>query len=107
MDESRYLKFLMKEKYKLFENEDQIKQRSSVLKTIEVMVNQWQINIAVKTKKMLPEEAQSKPARVVSFGSYKIGAHFPETDLDLICVLPTYISQDEFFGSFKQLLLNT
>jgi poly(A) polymerase len=53
---------------------------------------------------MVEEEAEQYHAKIVCFGSYRLGAHFPQTDLDLICVLPSYITSDEFFESFKKYL---
>jgi poly(A) polymerase len=31
-----------------------------------------------------------------------MGVHFPHTDMDLICLLPNYISKDDFFSDFMR-----
>ncbi len=41
----------------------------------------------------------------MSFGSFKLGVHFPHADLDLICLFPTYISKDDFFTDFMEVLI--
>lgn len=35
-----------------------------------------------------------------------MGVHFPQTDMDLICLFPTYISKDDFFTDFMKVLQN-
>ena len=57
-------------------------------------------------KNISPAEANTRNARVLSFGSFKLGAHLPQTDLDLICLFPNYIDSEEFFSSFKELIRN-
>lgn len=33
-----------------------------------------------------------------------MGVHFPQTDMDLICVVPSYISKEDFFSDFMRVL---
>ena len=33
-----------------------------------------------------------------------MGVHFPDTDMDLICVFPSYIQQEDFFNIFKSVI---
>jgi len=33
-----------------------------------------------------------------------MGVHFPQTDIDLICLVPNYISKDDFFTDFMRVL---
>jgi poly(A) polymerase len=44
---------------------------------------------------------ESKKAKVLVFGSYRLGVHFAGTDIDTICVFPTFISKDDFLNDFK------
>lgn len=78
--------------------------RYKTIKEIESLINDWQQEIAVKNKKVEPIEARTRIAKVLSFGSFKLGAHLPQTDLDLICLFPNYIKSEEFFSDFKELL---
>ena len=44
---------------------------------------------------------ESKKAKVLVFGSYRLGVHFAGTDIDTICVFPSFISKEEFLDGFK------
>ena len=44
---------------------------------------------------------ESKKAKVLVFGSYRLGVHFTGTDIDTICVFPTFISKEEFLDDFR------
>lgn len=74
----------------------------SVLNSISTLVNEWQTRYATTVKKIPLTEI--RPSAVHSFGSFKMGIHFPQTDMDLICVLPSYISKDDFFTDFMRVL---
>ena len=45
-----------------------------------------------------------KMAKVLVFGSYKLGVHFKGTDIDTICVFPNFITKDEFQDGFKSFI---
>lgn len=92
----------MKEKYKIFEDNDQNERRLQVLNAISGLINRWQEDYVVRVHKLAPEAI--RPATVHSFGSFKMGVHFPQTDMDLICVFPSYISKDDFFTDFMRVL---
>lgn len=94
----------MRNKYKTMEDFEQKTKRLEVLAKIKEMVNNWQKECAVKDKKIHRDEAEKKPASVLTFGSYELQAHFPDTDMDLICVFPSYITNDDFFIKFKSQL---
>ena len=68
------------------------------------LVDKWQIDLAVNVKKIPAAEAESRHSQILQFGSYRIGVHFPSTDMDLICVFPSYIKQEDFFNIFKSVI---
>lgn len=65
------------------------------------IVETWYKKIGVEKKKMDPQLLESKKAKVLVFGSYRLGVHFTGTDIDTICVFPTFISKEEFLDDFK------
>jgi len=52
-------------------------------------------------KKMDRVMLETKKAKVLVFGSYRLGVHFAGTDIDSVCVFPNFVSKDEFWESFK------
>ena len=73
-----------------------------VLSSINQLVNNWQRVYAVIAKSIKEEDI--KQAQIHSFGSFKMGVHFPQTDMDLICLVPNYITKEDFFTDFMRYL---
>ena len=48
---------------------------------------------------------ENKKAKLLVFGSYRLGVHFQGTDIDAICVFPTFVAKEEFLDGFKAFLL--
>lgn len=55
---------------------------------------------------MSKEEAYKTHAYIYPFGSFKLGVQFDETDIDVICVVPNFINEGQFFNLFKKELEN-
>ncbi|CDW77806.1 poly polymerase gamma [Stylonychia lemnae] len=100
-EESSYLKFLMSERYHIYEDIAAKERRYEALQKLKEIINQWQIDHAVNVRKINQQEAQKRQSCLLPFGSYEMGVHFPDTDMDLICVFPQYILQEDFFNTFK------
>ena len=43
-------------------------------------------------------------AKIFLFGSYRLGVYGPDTDIDVLCVVPKNISRDLFFVAFEAML---
>lgn len=74
------------------------------MQKLRELLDSWQIEYAVKERKIKREDAERRHSSLLPFGSYELQVHFPETDMDLICVFPSYILQDDFFIKFKSLI---
>lgn len=61
-EESKYLKFLMKHKYPIFESEAQHEKRLKALDFLADIVDKWQIDLAVNVKMIAAAEAESRHA---------------------------------------------
>ncbi|EER17764.1 poly A polymerase, putative [Perkinsus marinus ATCC 50983] len=72
--------------------------RYEVLVEIERMVNKWIYDVSAG-------EIQSK-ARVLTFGSFRLGVITPMSDIDTLVLLPNSISRDDFFTDFVETMLN-
>ncbi|CAG9311418.1 unnamed protein product [Blepharisma stoltei] len=49
-------------------------------------------------------QAWCPQGKVIAFGSYKLGVHSPNTDLDILCIAPKNISRSEFQTEFYERL---
>lgn len=100
-EELIYIKYLMSEKYKVFETPDVMNLRTKSIQYLQDIVEKWYLKIGVEVKKMDRALLESKRAKVLVFGSYRLGVHFAGTDIDTICVFPTFITKEEFLDDFK------
>lgn len=45
--------------------------------------------------------------KIFTFGSYRLGVHSPDTDIDALCVAPRHIDKSKhFFGELSEILKN-
>jgi len=74
--------------------------RTKSIQHLQEIVENWHLKIGAD-KKMDRSMLESKKAKLLVFGSYRLGVHFAGTDIDTICVFPNFISKDEFLEDFK------
>ena len=67
-----------------------------VIQEIEQLVELW----------VSEEAGKSAEARLVSYGSYKLSVVDCESDLDLLCVVPSQVTRTSFFTTFYHALQN-
>ena len=51
--------------------------------------------------------AETAGGKIFTFGSYRLGAHGPGSDIDTLCVVPKHVSREDFFEVFEGMLRNT
>jgi poly(A) polymerase Pap1 len=86
----------------VYDTEEGLLHRQTVLERLQEVLNLWAQSVA-------PESAnQNKWHRprvaLISFGSYRLGVHHPDADIDVLALSPPTCSRDEFFTSLVQML---
>ena len=75
--------------------------REGALHSVETVLSQWVVAQSEKTGQPVePSEA----CRIVPFGSYCLGVHSADSDIDVLCIVPTHISRHDFFADVPPLL---
>lgn len=84
--------------HRVYENDVQSQKRLKVLSHLQDLLRQWTNN----------HNETNQSIKVISFGSYRLGVHAPDADMDLLALCPSSINvtKDDFFSSFVDLLKN-
>lgn len=86
--------------------EKEEEKRRSVLAQLELIVKLWAREVT--RQRGLPKDRESSNAKIFTFGSYQLGVHGPEADIDALCVGPCYATlEDDFFIVLYNMLKNT
>ncbi|KAH9183268.1 hypothetical protein AeNC1_014754 [Aphanomyces euteiches] len=86
--------------WNLYETVEGGEQREKVLKMVGEWVGEWADSEA--TKRGLDKIAPFTQLR--TFGSYRLGVHSPEADIDTLCLAPRHCIRTAFFTTFPSLL---
>ncbi len=72
-----------------------------MLALLEGLLKQW--SKAVSERHGLTDPAAAS-CRYLTFGSYFLGSHAPDDDIDTLCIGPPHASRQEFFEDFVEML---
>eukprot|EP00916_Digyalum_oweni_P009156 GHVL01015425.1.p1 GENE.GHVL01015425.1~~GHVL01015425.1.p1 ORF type:complete len:557 (+),score=120.34 GHVL01015425.1:133-1803(+) len=87
----------------LFESEAEGRHREYVLSQLNRVVQEWIYEVGLSNG-MTDEDARHAGGKVFTFGSYRLGAVSPGSDIDALCVAPRHVSKDNFFQNLVQKL---
>ncbi|GFY67889.1 poly(A) polymerase gamma [Trichonephila inaurata madagascariensis] len=87
----------------IFESDKDSTHRQEVMDKLYLLVNQWIKSINLK-KNMPSNVAETIKGTIYSFGSYRLGVHSKDSDIDALCIAPRHVERSEFFTSFIELL---
>ncbi|KAM7368172.1 hypothetical protein PAMP_014418 [Pampus punctatissimus] len=87
----------------VFEDFLELQHRENVLKRLESLYKEWLKQLCEEMN--LPESITEKVGgKIVPFGSYHLGVHTKDADIDALCVGPGFIERKVFFTSFFEKL---
>ncbi|CAM9941991.1 unnamed protein product [Phaeothamnion confervicola] len=93
----------------LYESEERGAQRKEVIAALLRLVKEWSAGVAADRKVVVAtaEDPTAPPdggATLRTFGSYRMGVHTPDADIDILLLGPRHCSRHDFFRSFVGLL---
>jgi len=103
---TRDLETVMHSALNLYESTEGNQNRTYVLGRLQKLVDQW-IQERSKDKGMPEENIGKYVGKIYSFGSYRLGVHASNSDIDTLCVVPRHIDRESFFKEFVELLKTT
>ncbi|XP_059657131.1 nuclear poly(A) polymerase 4-like isoform X2 [Cornus florida] len=87
-------KFLIKSM--LYESKEDSKSREDVMQRIDQIVKYW-VKQLTRQRGYTDQMVEDANAVIFTFGSYRLGVHGPGSDMDTLCVGPSYVNREEDF----------
>ena len=98
--DAEMLELYMRSREDIYDNESNIRRRTGIISKLSSIVQEWVIHMGT-IKHMDPEYIHDGGGvQLKIFGSQKIGVQSPDSDIDVLCIAPNYISREEFFNVF-------
>ncbi|KAH0982507.1 hypothetical protein GBA52_009684 [Prunus armeniaca] len=96
-------KFLIEEAG-VYESKEEATKGEQVLQRIEEIVKDWvkQLTSSRGYTELMVEDAN---AIIFTFGSYRLGVHYPGDEIEMLCVGPSYVNREEDFFFILQNIL--
>lgn len=79
----------------IYETENELIERERVLGKINFLFNNFVKGLGKEDKAL---------SKIFTFGSYRLGVHQKNADIDTLCVAPKYVKRDMFFKEFPKIL---
>eukprot|EP00756_Hemistasia_phaeocysticola_P018130 Hpha_TRINITY_DN15575_c1_g1::TRINITY_DN15575_c1_g1_i1::g.105631::m.105631/K14376/PAP; poly(A) polymerase len=76
--------------------------RGNVLQRLEKLLKTWVLKLLAK--KGFQVSPEDPGGRILTFGSYRLGVHFPGSDIDTLCLAPREVDRDDFFDTLVSIL---
>ncbi|CAB4008917.1 poly(A) polymerase type 3-like, partial [Paramuricea clavata] len=96
------IKNVLKE-YGVFESEEELQHRMVVLAKLHEIVKEWIKQQSLE--KDIPENLIDQVGgKIFTFGSFRLGVHTQDANIDTLLVAPRHITRKDFFSSFYEIL---
>lgn len=89
----------------VYDSEEGLLRRQTVLERLQEVLNLWAQSVGPSAAN---ENKWHRPrVALISFGSYRLGVHHPDADIDVLALSPPTCSRGDFFSSLVQMLKET
>jgi len=97
---------------RLIEPPSGIKRRRRVMRDLDTMLCAWSESllpgsssyadniISYDRSNDVSDNGMTAAPSLLSFGSYRLGVHTPDADVDCLVLAPPHVTRDDFFGSW-------
>ena len=103
-EETKQIVRILRDDYEQYESEADTVNRERILAKLNELVRLWIKDVGRQLGKD-EETVEHSGGKVFTFGSYRLGVHAPNTDIDALCVAPRHVDRDKhFFGSLVEIL---
>lgn len=90
-------------KMNCFETEKESRLREKVLGLIQMHVRAF-VRETYLAAGASPEQADQAGGKIYTYGSYRLGVHGPNSDIDTLIVCPRRVTREDFFERFGKML---
>ncbi|KAL3314675.1 hypothetical protein Ciccas_006702 [Cichlidogyrus casuarinus] len=87
----------------IFETTEEILHRRTALVKLQDLANGW-IRQKASEQNLPAHICEATDGKIFTFGSYRLGVNFQGADIDSLFVVPRFISREEFFKEFYEIL---
>ena len=87
-----------------FENPQRNQLREKALSDLEDLVSEWALELCNRKKAEIIVN-RKQACQIIPFGSYCLGVHTEESDVDVLFVFPKHVLRQDFFNEIPSKLL--
>ncbi|KAI8886806.1 Poly(A) polymerase [Backusella circina FSU 941] len=89
--------------YNMYESPERTQLRERVLETLDKMTKAFVYSVSTRDG-MTEAQAERSGGKVLTYGSYRLGVHGRDSDIDTLCIFPSHVRRTDFFTTMLHLL---